>query len=1017
MVPISGATRARVHRRALRVFLSHTSELRELPADRSFVAAAEAAVTRAGHAVTDMAYFAARDAEPADYCATAVAEADVYVGIIGLRYGAPVRGRPDISYTELEFELATRRGMPRLIFLVRDDLPIRPATAGPEEPIARQQTFRRRLLDDAGVTVAWVTSPAQLELSVLHAVVQLGWMSEATAAATRTLPRDVASFTGRAEELGRLLAVSEMARSGRAVGISAIDGMAGVGKTAFAIHAAHRLAAEFPDGQLFLHLHAHTAGQRPVAPADALGSLLLTTGVAMRLIPHDLDARASMWRDRLAGMRMLILLDDAAGHEQVRPLLPGAPGCLVLVTSRRRLSALEDVGPLTLRTLPPAQAAQLFSRLIADPGAGAEPAAVAELMELCGHLPLAIGLLAGRLRSRSSWSVRYLAHRLEDAHDRIAEMQAENVAVDAAFELSYRDLSADQQRLFRRLGLHPGREIDAYAAAALDGIDLPQARRRLDALYDDHLVDEPLPGRYRLHDLIRNYARTLASREDAGNESAIDRLLDYYLHATTIANRQIATRGDPTVFATAHRPVEIPDLSSRQNALTWLEAERANLGACLDHAAAHARHAHAVNLARALHSFLLRIAGHWDQALAIHETALAAARLAGDRLGQADTLVDLGIVQRVTGEYAAARASLAEALTLFHDLGHRRGQADALNELGIVQQLTGEYAAATASLTEALALFHGLGDRLGRANSLKALGVVQYMADEYPAARASLTEALALFRDLDHHLGQADVLNELGPAQYLAGDYPAATTSLTEALVLYRELDDRFGQADALTELGRVRQLTGDYSASTAALTEALALFRDLGCRRGRAAALTRLGNVQYLTGELGTATASLAEALALCRDLGNRPGEANALVRLGSVHYLTGEHPAGSATLIEALILYRELGDRLGQATALNKLGARLLDSSGYDDALNHHLQALRLAEDIHSPLEEARALEGIARCRLRVLDAEDGEARLRQALAIYRRIGAPEAQQVTTTLIDLRATAGPAATEGLSE
>jgi len=1042
MASISDPADGGANRGPARVFLSHTSELRTFPANRSFVAAAEAAVTRAGHAVIDMAYFTARDSASADYCAARVADAQVYVGIVGLRYGAPVRDRQDLSYTELEFETATRLGLTRLIFLARADAIS--STDQPGEHVARQEAFRQRLQKEAGISIAWISSPAELELGLFHALVELAPTLKATAAATQTLPRDVASFTGRGKELEQLLAAaSATARSGRVVGISAIDGMAGVGKTALAVHAAHRLAPEFPDGQLFLDLHAHTAGQRPVTSADALANLLLTTGVAAQLIPHDIDARAAMWRDRLAGKRMLILLDDAASHEQVRPLLPGVAGCLVLITSRRRLAALEDIEPLTLGTLPPAHAVELFARLAGAGSRDPDPAATNELVELCGYLPLAIRLLAGRLRSHANWTARYLVNMLQDAQDRLAEMRVENRAIDIAFNHSYLDLPAEQQRLFRRLGLHPGSEIDAYAAAALDGIDLAQARRRLDALFNDHLIDEPLPGRYRLHDLIRAYARDLASRDDlTSNDTAVDRLLDYYLHVTTIADRHFARRSDPTVPPIAHPPARAPDLSTRQEALAWLEGERSNLVTCLHHAAMHGRHMHAVQLARATHSFL-SIAGHLDQAETVQRTALTAARLTGDRRGRAGALQNLSFVQQLTGDWAAATVSLTEALTLYRDLGDRLGQANVLNHLGRMQQLTGAYRAATVSLTEGLTLFGDLGDRLGQANALTDLAFVQQATGEYRAAMASLTEALALFHDLAHLASQAPALTYYGIVHQLTGDPTAATASLNEALALSRDLGQRHNQAIALISLGFVQIMTCDYPAATASLTEALSLSRDLGYQFGRANALIFLGAVHYRTGRYRDATDSLSQALSLSCDLGYRFGQASALNDLGVVHYLTGEHeratdlltgalalirdvghrhgeaevlnclgvvqhltaeyPAALASLTGALTLSRDLGYRKGEVVALNNIGALLLDSGGTHESVNCHRQALDLARAIHTPLEEGRALEGIGRCLIRARAGEEGAAHLRQALEIYQRIGAPETEQVQATLIQL--------------
>jgi tetratricopeptide (TPR) repeat protein len=1010
MVRTGGASGATTSGGALRIFLSHTSELRELPADRSFVDAAEAAVIRAGHAVTDMAYFAASNTEPADSCVARVAAAHAYVGVIGVRHGTPVRDRLDISYTELEFETATRLGLPRLIFLIREEAAPRTPTDEPAERSARQQAFRRRLLDEVGITVAWVSSPAELELSVLHALVQLGSRPEATAAATRTLPRDVDSFTGRGEELDQLIArVSDTGRSRQVVIISAIDGMAGVGKTAFAVHVAHRLANMFPDGQLFLDLHAHTAGQRPVAPTDALATLLLTIGVAAEVIPRDLDARAALWRDRVAGRKMLIVLDDAAGHEQVRLLLPGAAGCLVLITSRRRLAALGAAEALTLGTLRPAHAAELFARLIGGRAGIAEPAAISRLVELGGHLPLAIGLLAGRLRSHPAWTVRYLADTVRDAQDRLTELQAENIAVKAAFELSYRDLSADLRRLFRRLGLHPGREIDVHAAAALDDVALAESRRMLEALYDHHLVDEPLPGRYRLHDLIHTFARALASDDDArSNDAALDRLIDYYLHAARIADRLIAQRSDPVVSTVEHLPTATPDLSTQGAALAWLEAERANLTACLDHAAIHGRPARATHLAHAIHSFL-RITGHWDQALAIHNVALTVAGLNGDRLGQANALNELGIMQYVKGEYPAANDSLTEALTLYRGLDNKVGQANALHDLGIVRYVNDQHVDATRSLMQALTLFGDVGDRLGEANALNQLGVVQYLSDDYQSASASLTAALGRYQELGHRLGEANALTSLGIVELLMGRYANAGASLNDAMARYRDLDDRLGQAGVLTELGRVRQLTGDYSAAAETLVGALALVRDIGSRLGEANALTRLGTVHTLTGDLPSATASLIEALTIYRSLELRVGQANVLVRLGDVRCLSGDHQSGSSLMAQALAIYRDVGDRLNAASTLNCAGARVLDHSRHDEAVVHHLEALRLAREIHSPLEEARALEGIGRCQLRALDIQIGAAHLHQALVIYQCIGAAETQRVAETLAEVTAATQP--------
>ena len=361
--------------------------------------------------------------------------------------------------------------------------------------------------------------------------------ADGTAAATRTLPRDVASFTGRAAEL------RQIADTDGAGGIFTIGGMAGVGKTAFAVHAAHQLAPRFPDGQVFLPLHGHTPGQRPVQPADALASLLQTIGVAAQQIPPSLEARTGLWRDHLAGKRLLLLLDDAVGSDQVRPLLPGTPGAMVLITSRRHLSALEDARAVSLDTLPPGEAAGLLARLAGRPGLDAGDPAVAEITRLCGCLPLAVGMLARQLYHHPAWSAADLAADVAAARDRLEAMHAEDLSVAAAFDRSYQDLTSDEQRMFRRLGLHPGTDLDAYAASALAGISPAAARRQLESLYDHYLLTEPARGRYRFHDLIREHARALAAAgPPAERDAAAGRLLDYYVHTARAASRHLSSR-------------------------------------------------------------------------------------------------------------------------------------------------------------------------------------------------------------------------------------------------------------------------------------------------------------------------------------------------------------------------------------------------------------------------------------------------------------------------------------------
>ena len=687
------------------------------------------------------------------------------------------------------------------------------------------------------------------------------------AAATRTLPHDIASFTGRKAELAQLTGA---AAGGGVVGIHAIDGMAGIGKTTFAVHAAHRLAGDFPDGQFFLPLHAHTPGQRPVDPVDALASLLLTAGVGAQQIPPGLQARAGLWRDYLAGKKILLLLDDAAGHEQVTPLLPGTAGSSVLVTSRRRLAALEGAAVISLDTLPPGEAAALLAGLSGRPdlGSGAGPAG--EITRLCGYLPLAIGMLAKQLRHHPARTAADLAADLAAARDRLELMQAENLSVAAAFDLSYQDLITGQQRLFRRLGLHPGPDIDAYGAAALDDTDLATARRRLDGLYDQHLLTEPASGRYRLHDLLREHARALAATDDPADcDAAVGRLLDYYLHTALAASRHTperSTANDPV--PPGQPPACAPQLSTPRQAAAWLEAERPNLHAAASCAAARARPRHAVAIPATMGGFL-RAHGHWDQAAALHQTALTVARQAGDRPAQASALVELGVVQHLAGDYPAAAASHHQALALYRDLDNPYGQAYALNHLGNVQRLTGDYMAAAASHQHALTLFRDLGDQRGQAFALGNLGIAQRLTGDYPAAAASHQRALALFRELEDPYGQAFVRHDLGVVQQLTEDYTAAAASLTEALALYRDLGDRGGQAEALNSLGELLSRTSTSSRARDHHTQALAIARDIGHPLQEARALEGIGQYHLQDGNPSDGTTYLRQALTIYQHIG----------------------------------------------------------------------------------------------------------------------------------------------------
>jgi tetratricopeptide (TPR) repeat protein len=673
----------------------------------------------------------------------------------------------------------------------------------------------------------------------------------------------------------------------------------------------------------------------------------------------------------------------------------------VLVTSRRHLSALEGATPISLDTLPPDQAAELLVRLTGRAGLSPQDPAVTDLARLCGFLPLAIGMVARQLRHHPAWTAAGRAAELAAAADRLGLLATENLSVAAALDLSYAGLTGDQQRLFRRLGLHPGTEVDGCAAAALDGIDLLAARRGLEDLYDQYLLTEPAPGRYRLHDLIREHARSLGDRLDPGDDrdAATERLLDYYQHTSARANALIARLPRPVSPAAGPAPAAGPDLATRKQALAWARTERTSLLACLDYATATGRCARITALTDGL-SGLLQCDGPWTEAIARHTTAAVAAQELGDRLGHAGALNDLGTVSRLTCDFAAAAQTMQQALDLYRAAGSRLGEANSHDSLGAVLRLTGDFPAAARAHEEALSLYRGVGDRLGQANALCSLGYVGSLMDDFPAAGQALEDALRIYRDLGDLLGQAEALNRLGQVRQQTGDGVAAIRAFDEALGVCREAGNQLGQATSLNNLGKVSQHTGDYPAAADALAQALGIYRQIGSRVGEANALNNLGIVLKRTGDYAAAVQAQQRALEIYREIGERLGQANALNNLGNVLQLTGDYPAAARALQEALDLYRQIGNRLGEAEALNERGTLHRVSGEPALAEECHRQALELARDFDGAWDEAHALAGLARCSLAVGRTAEGEAGLREALAIFRRVGAAEAAEVGAEL-----------------
>jgi tetratricopeptide (TPR) repeat protein len=783
-----------------------------------------------------------------------------------------------------------------------------------------------------------------------------------------TLPADTAAFTGRTEQLEQISAAAvAAANAGRVVAIHAIDGMPGVGKTTLAVHVGHMVAAQFPDRQLFVDLHAHTPGQPPAEPGDALAVLLAADGVDPRYLPDDLDGRAAMWRSRMAGKKVLLILDNVADSEQAAPLLPGAAGCLVLVTSRRYLGDLPAaLISVPLDTLPIGDAAEMFIKLA--PRAMPELGKVTEMVALCGCLPLAISLLASLFTRHQSWTMDQL---ISETKAELLTVRAENRTVAAAFELSYQYLPEQQQRFFRDLGLHPGEDIDPYAAAAITGLPLEETGALLDELHGDRLLVEPIKSRYQMHNLIHEYARSLAAATSPAMDHQLGRLFDYYQHTAATAEAHLGRQTRAVSVVTAP-PAAAPQLDEYTRALAWARTERANLLACLDYVALKGQFDRVVALSAVVAS-LLRLDGPWTDAVIRYTTAVQAAQSIGDQIGEADALNNLAIVRMLTGDLRGAARALAEAVDISREIGDQQGRANALNNLGSVRRMTGDYPGAVGALEEGLSICREIGDRLGEAGALTFLGGVRYLTGDYPGAVRALEEALAIYRDLGYRMGQAGVLNNLGIVRRVTGNYPGAVGALEEALEIYGDLGDRLNQAGALNGLGIVRRVTGDYPGAATALEEALSMFRDVGSPLGHASALNALGIVRRLTGDFTGAARALEQALGIFRDLGDRQAESEVLNELGTLSRVRGD-----------------------------------LESAG-----NRHRQALELAQEVGSFPDEARALAGLGRCALALGRTAAAKARMRQALKIFQRLAAAEAADLAIELETLTR-AGPAKSEG---
>jgi DNA-binding SARP family transcriptional activator/Tfp pilus assembly protein PilF len=743
----------------------------------------------------------------------------------------------------------------------------------------------------------------------------------------RQLPAVVACFTGRDAELAALTGLLGPGACGAAPAlvISAIGGTAGVGKTALAIQWAHQVAGRFPDGQLYVNLRGYDPDE-PVSAGDALAGFLGALGVPGQQIPDREDDRARLYRSRLAGRRMIVVLDNARDGDQVRPLLPGDPGCVAVVTSRDSLAGLvaaDGARRLDLDVLPQADAVALLRSLIGG-RVDADPDAAAQLAGLCARLPLALRIAAELAAARRETPLRELVTEL--AADRLDLLNAgeDRADVRAVFSWSVRQLPEVAAGAFALLGLHPGDDFDVYAAAALTGTSPGQARRILSRLDRASLLQAAGAGRHRMHDLLRDYAGELAGA-DRGDQSeqALTRLFDSYLAAAAAAMDILfpaEAHHRPRILPSA---VEVPAIPGEAGARAWLDAERANLVAVVVRCAGRGWHRHAADLAATLFRYLMA-GSYLPEARTIYGHALQAARRSGDLAAEARALNELGGIGMIRGHFGDAAGHYRAALQRYRRCGDRAGEARVLRNLGITELQLHNHRSAAGYYQQAIAAYDEAGDSLGAAGALVTLAAAETELGSYDKAGEHLQRALPVFREAHDQLREAEALEHIGWLNVRRGQLTHAAECFQEHLAICRRIDYPRGVAAGLDNLGNIALRRGEYAQASSYLRQALGLCRQTGNQHREMKTLRDLAQALHRAGQPAAARAELQTALRLAAETGNTYQQASVHRDLAESHHSAGEDEHAREHWQQALDLYAQLGapeaDQIrGQLAALS--------------------------------------------------------------------------------------------------
>jgi tetratricopeptide (TPR) repeat protein len=818
---------------------------------------------------------------------------------------------------------------------------------------------RRLLVDDLGVEPG--PQLQQLHRSVLVDDPQLAGPQPAATVTIRVapaqLPADSATFVGRTGHLRQL----DLLVDGNAPP-ALVVGAAGVGKTALVVHWAHRVRPNFPDGQLFINLQGY-APSLPLRPIDALSRLLPALGATPEQIPADLETAAALYRSLLADRSMLIVLDNAAHADQVRPLLPGSPRSLALVTSRDQLTglvALDSATRIALDVLPEGEAHALLTRILGAGKVGAEPQATIELSELCGRMPLALRIAAARVMSGRG-SIAAYAEQLR--HNRLDALEIDDdpqCAVRTALDRSYTELPDVTRDLFRLLGLWAGPDFTAAAAAAL--ARLPQVTTHLRRLAAGHLVDEHAPGRYTMHDLVRCYAaeRCHAEIAPADRDRALDRLYSWCLDRIDAAAELLY----PEILRLPRAGSVVADFETQAQAVDWLDAERSNLVAMCQQAGRAGFHPMAWRLADAMRGYLhmRRFSVDWA---AVAEVGLAAATVERDDRALAAVHLNLASLHFSHGRYQASLDHGREAHRYARSAHWANGESAALGALGIVHTWLGQLLPAAEELAESLAIARESGWSHGEATKLINLGMVHWSLGQLQTAVDYQRQAIALHEQGQSESVHAYALNNLGELYHELGRHDDALAMLTAALTLLRRLGNRRVEADTTRALAALYRDLGQHTRAYELARAALSQARETDDQQTEAAALSALASIDQQLGQPLPAIDKYRQVIGIARDIDERYIQAVALIGLADAQRDRSNLRAASQHAVDALAIARQDGYLALEGHALTALAAISLDEGHADHAVSHARHALTIHHETGHHLGRVQAERVMAAAR----------------------------------------------------